>query len=111
MEAAAQPEAPAPPKAPKPPRGIAKALRIKIDSQEDDGTHKAKVDVNVPLGLAKFASKFLPEEAREQLERKGVNLSELFEAVDKDFPEGQIIDIDTSEDDDSHKAKITVEVI
>lgn len=110
LDAVKRSKPPEPPTAPKPPKGVARMLRIRVDAEEDDGTHKAKVDVNVPLGLAKFATKFLPDNAREHLENRGMNLAELFESIDGDFPEGNIINIDTSEDDDSHKAKITVEV-
>jgi len=104
---------PTPPKAPKhskASKGIARTIRIRVDAQEEDGSRKAKVDVNVPLGLAKFASKFLPDDAKVHLEKRGVNLKELFEAVDGDFPEGQVIHIDGSQDGSNHNSKITIEV-
>ena len=60
-------ETSAPPPPPPPPArtGTARMLRISIDAAGDDGDKKnAKIRVNVPLGLAKFATRFLPIEAR-----------------------------------------------
>jgi hypothetical protein len=102
---------PSPPLAPKA-KGIAKMIRVQVDAQEDDGSHRAKVDVNIPLGLARFISKFLPRDVKDSIERQGIDLTELFEGVDSEhFPEGQIINIDNSEDNDSNRTKIIIEVL
>ena len=89
----------------------ARLLRISIDADEDgSGNSRAKIRVNVPLGLAKFASRFLPAEARTELEAQGIDLNELINALSTETPEGKLVDIDV--DENGRKgAKIVVEVI
>ncbi len=101
----------APPPPPPPRAGTARLLRISIDADEDgSGNSRAKIRVNVPLGLAKFASRFLPAEARTELEAQGIDLNELINALSTETPEGKLVDIDV--DENGRKgAKIVVEVI
>ncbi len=103
--------APEPP--PAPPRvGTARLLRISIDATDDGDGDRAKIRVNVPLGLAKFASRFLPAEARTELEAQGIDLSELITAISTETPEGRLVDIDVDDDGGGRKkAKIVVEVV
>ena len=108
------PREPAPPPPPPPPArpGTARMLRISIDATGDDGDKKnAKIRVNVPLGLAKFATRFLPVEAKGELEAQGVDLNELIAALSSETPEGRLVDIDVDDDGDGKKAKIVVEVV
>ncbi len=105
---------PASPEPPPPPRrsGTARLLRISIDANDDGDGDRAKIRVNVPLGLAKFASRFLPKEARSELEAQGIDLSELITAISTETPEGRLVDIDVDDDDTGRKrAKIVVEVV
>ena len=102
-----------PPPPPPPPArtGTARMLRISIDATGDEGDKKkAKIRVNVPLGLAKFATRFLPAEAKGELEAQGVDLSELIAALSSETPEGRLVDIDVDDDGDGKRAKIVVEV-
>jgi hypothetical protein len=63
-------------------------------------------------GLAKFASRFLPAEARTELEAQGIDLSELINALSTETPEGKLVDIDVDDDGSGRKkAKIVVEVV
>ncbi|MFO8151496.1 MAG: hypothetical protein R6T93_14545 [Trueperaceae bacterium] len=102
----------APPTPPKPARtGTARMLRISIDANEDGDGDRAKIRVNVPLGLAKFAGRFLPAEARTELEAQGIDLSELINALSTETPEGKLVDIDVDDDSGGKKAKIVVEVV
>ncbi len=106
--------APLPLNPPSPPKvkGIAKMIRVQVDAQEDDGSQRAKVDVNIPLGLARFIAKFLPRDVKDSIEKQGIDLTQLFEGVNGgDFPEGEIINIDSSEDNDSNRTKIIIEVL
>lgn len=105
----AVPDGPSPPAAAR--SGTARLLRISIDADEDEGGNsRAKIRVNVPLGLAKFASRFLPAEARTELEEQGIDLTELINALSTETPEGKLVDIDV--DEDGRKgAKIVVEVV
>ena len=99
--------------APPPPTrtGTARLLRISIDANDDGDGERAKIRVNVPLGLAKFAGRFLPAEARTELEAQGIDLSELISALSTETPEGKLVDIDVDDDKGGKKAKIVVEVV
>ena len=102
-----------PPSPPAPARtGTARMLRISIDASGDEGDKKnAKIRVNVPLGLAKFATRFLPAEAKGELQAQGVDLEELIAALSSETPEGRLVDIDVDDDGDGKRAKIVVEVV
>ena len=106
-------EAGPPPPSPPPARtGTARMLRISIDVAGNQGDMKnAKIRVNVPLGLAKFATRFLPAEAKGELEAQGVDLEELIAALSSETPEGRLVDIDVDDDGDGKQAKIVVEVV
>lgn len=110
---AAPREAGPPPPPPPPARtGTARMLRISIDAGGDDGERKnAKIRVNVPLGLAKFATRFLPLEAKDELADQGIDLEELIAALSSETPEGRLVDIDVDDDGDGKRAKIVVEVV
>lgn len=112
------------PRPPEPPRavmmttatrkaGIARLLRINIDAMTDeDESKRARVRVNVPIALAKFATKFMPQEAREQLDLQGIDLAELLDSLGDDLPEGRLVDIDVDgEEGQGKKAKIIIEVV
>jgi hypothetical protein len=103
--------APPPPPPPSTRSGTARLLRISIDANDDGDGDRAKIRVNVPLGLAKFAGRFLPAEARTELEAQGIDLSELINALSTETPEGKLVDIDVDDDDGGKKAKIVVEVV
>lgn len=109
--------APPPPASPPARTGTARMLRISIDASgiDDTGAERdkknAKIRVNVPLGLAKFATRFLPVEAKGELEAQGIDLSELISALSSETPEGRLVDIDVDGDGDGKRAKIVVEVV
>jgi hypothetical protein len=91
-------------------KGIAKVLRIHIDAGGEDGSERAKVRVNVPIALAKFAGKFLPSEAKEQLAAQGIDITEILDALGDELPDGPLVDIDAVEGDGKTRAKIIIEV-
>jgi len=105
------PAAPPPPPPPAARRGTARMLRISIDAGEEPGGERAKIRVNVPLGLAKFASRFMPAEARRELEGRGIDLNELIDAITTETPEGPLVDIDVDDDSGEKRAKIMIEVV
>jgi hypothetical protein len=84
-------------------------LRIRITS----GQNK-KVNVNIPLSLLKAATKFasvgmklIPEEARQEMQKKGVDLSnidfdELVVLIDQGLANGKLVDIDTDDPKEGH---------
>ena len=92
------------------PRPPAQLLRISIDAVEG-GENKAKVNINVPLGLARFAARFLPKEARVELEDQNIDLSELLANLGDEVPDGPLVDIDTRDESGAKTAKIRIEVV
>jgi hypothetical protein len=100
--------APSPPRPPEPPKPkkTAKLLRIMITMDDE----RSNVRVNIPLGLVRFASKFIPEEAKVQLAAQGIDLTELIEALDGDIEEGRLVDIESMSDEDE-ETRIIIEVV
>lgn len=93
-----------------PKQGIARMLRISIDADGDD-SGPTKIRVNVPLALARFAMKFMPEDARVQLDEEGIDLAELLDSLGDELPEGRLVDIDATGRKEGKAAKIIVEVV
>ncbi len=89
-------------------RPPARLLRISIDAHRD-GRPPTNVRINVPLALARFAGRFLPEEALAELEGHHVDLHALLDALDGELPEGPLIDIDADEGN-GNTARIRMEV-
>ncbi len=94
-----------------PVKGIARLLRISVDATRPDGSREATVRINVPLGLAKFAGRFLPPEARRELEGQGIDLSSLLDSLNADVPDGRLVDIDATDEEKGTTAKIIIEVV
>lgn len=92
-------------------RGTARMLRISVDATRPDGGKDATVRVNVPLGLARFAGRFLPPDARAELERQGIDLAALLDSLDTDVPGGRLVDIDASDEGTGTTAKVVIEVV
>lgn len=69
-------------------------LRVRVDARDPEKSETAKVNVNVPLSIAKKAASFIaftPKDVREDLKERGVdldamNIPELIEM----FEEGEI---------------------
>lgn len=85
-------------------------LRIRV--VDEDGT---RVNVNVPLGLVRsatrLATRVLPNEAREAMNRQGIDLSEidieeLVSALEDGTGDGRLVDI---LDEDGTKVEIYVD--
>jgi hypothetical protein len=75
-------------------------LRIRVLDTSD----KTRVNVNIPLALAKVAMKFIPKDVSKQLEEEDIDLDQLLAAI-TESTSGKIVDVD-SED---AKVKIYVE--
>jgi hypothetical protein len=73
------------------PKGLAKMIRIVVDAQD------IKVKVNVPASLARFASNFIPPEAKTELTAQGIDLSSIFDILKHDLPEGKIVDVEIND--------------
>lgn len=75
-------------------------LRIRVLDTSDN----TRVNVNIPLALAKVAMKFIPKDVSKQLEEEDIDLDQLLAAITESTA-GKIVDVD-SED---AKVKIYVE--
>ena len=58
---------------------------------------KPKVNVAVPMGLIKLAMKFVPEDAKAQINDHDIDLEEIIKAVDENT-EGKLLEVDDAED-------------
>lgn len=89
-------------------------IRIRVAN----GQH-TKVNVNIPLALIKVATrladvgiKFIPAEARQEMEKKGINLQdinfeELVHLIDQGLVDGKLVDVDT---EDPKEGRTRVEI-
>ncbi|MBP2655516.1 MAG: hypothetical protein H6Q73_3085 [Firmicutes bacterium] len=85
------------------------------------GQNNTKVNVNLPLSLFKVATKFaniglkvIPEDARQEMLKKGIDLTqinfdELSKLIDQGLVDGKLVDIDT-EDEKSGRTKVEIYV-
>ena len=69
-------------------------LRVRVDMNDPDKTEQAQVNVNVPLTIAKKAAglmSLIPNEAKEELLEKGIDLAsiDLVELIEL-FEDGEI---------------------
>lgn len=90
-----------------------RVLRIKVMSAQN------KVNLNLPLGLVKAATKLvglgmkmIPEQARLEMQKKGIDLSEinfdeLVSLIEQGLSDGKLVDIDT---DDAKEGPTKVEI-
>lgn len=88
-------------------------FRIKVDGE------KTKVNVNIPMRLVKAASKFanlginfIPQEARSEMDKRGIDISEidfneLVDLIDQGLVDGKLVDIDV---EDPKEGRMTVAV-
>lgn len=75
-----------------------KYLKIKVDSDKDD---MKTVNVNIPLRVAKLASKFMnlvPKAARDEMAESGINiedlnLDEIIDALEEDMDAMKLVDV------------------
>lgn len=83
---------------------LGRCLRVRVFEGDQE---KPKVNVTVPLALARLALKFIPHSALEQMEEQGISaqdLSELVAAVEKAGP-FKIVDVQ----DGSEKVEVFIE--
>ncbi len=87
----------------------ARSLRIHVKRDGDRGD--LDVNVIVPLGLVRFASRFVPEEARNQMTASGVNFEELINTINADdgVPEGKLLSLESEED--GNNTSVVIEAV
>jgi len=67
-------------------------LRIRVFDTEDN----TRVNVNLPLALAKVAMKFIPKDVSKQLKDENIDLDELLSTI-TEASSGKIIDVDSED--------------
>lgn len=70
----------------------AKMLRVRVFDAEDN----TKVNVNIPLALAKVAMKFIPKNVAAEIKEQDIDLDEILASI-TDATMGKIVDIDSDE--------------
>lgn len=63
---------------------------------EEDG--EEKVNISIPILLAKTALKIMPKKAKEQMNEQNINLDDILSSIDDDSAKGKIIDINDNGD-------------
>ena len=83
---------------------------LKISVASDDPEGKGDVKIVVPYALAKFALRFIPNDARTKLDEQGIDLKALLEGLDDEMIDGQLLNVEADKGDGSGRAHITIEV-
>ena len=96
---------------PAPGAPTARSIRIRIDEVDGQDEPRAKVNVTIPLGLARFASKLIPRNAQLKLEEDGIDISALIAAIDEHAEEGRLVEMATESDGSGKSARITVDIV
>lgn len=92
-------------------------LRVRVDVKDPDKKEQARVNVNVPLALAKKAvglMTFIPKEAKADLAEQGINLDEInLKELIELFEDGEIseelVNVDTGDDNQGAKVRVYVD--
>jgi DUF4097 and DUF4098 domain-containing protein YvlB len=74
--------------------GEAKKMRIRVTDRE---TQQHKVNLSIPLGLAKIAMKFIPPKTKRKLADEGVDVDSVMNQVLTENI-GKIVDIETEDE-------------
>lgn len=80
-----------------------KKLRIQVRSRE---TGKVKVNLKIPLRLARIAEKFIPKEAKKEMEEQGINISQIVDSLDE-LEDATLVDV--SDEDSGEDIRIYIE--
>ena len=67
------------------------------------------VRVNVPVPLAKFAMRFIPNEAKVELNNQDIDITELLELMKQDLPHGKLLEVEAV--DEGKPVKVLIEVL
>lgn len=102
---------PEPTREPRPRSSKPRFIRINVNAEREGAAKPTKVNINVPIALAKFALRFVPGDAKAEMSAQGIDIAQLLEGLDSDFPEGTVLDLHADEGDGKGTAHITIEVI
>ena len=99
------------------PKPRATMLRIRVDADDPAHEDRAKININVPLSLGKkltALTKLIPKQTRDELDEKGIdiseiNLKELIGMFEDGTIDGDLVNIDAGDDGSGAKVRIYVE--
>ena len=69
---------------------LSKSRFIKILVEENG---EEKVDISIPMVLAKSFMKFIPKNAKKSLNDQNINLDEIFDSINSEVENGTLVDI------------------
>lgn len=104
-------------KANAPAKKRATMLRVRIDAHDPSKEDQARVNVNIPLSLAKKMTglvKLVPKDAKDELEDKGIdldaiNLKELIEMFEDGELTEELVNIDAGDETKGAKVRVYVD--
>ncbi len=68
-------------------------LKIRVSEGGEE-----KVNVTLPLALARVAMKFVPEDAKKELDEQGIDVEELLSSISTEIPDGKLVDVKDGDD-------------
>ncbi|MBI3963255.1 MAG: hypothetical protein HY335_10910 [Deinococcus sp.] len=86
-------KAPLAPRPPQPPSS-AQARFVHISVASSGGE---RLEVNLPLKLGKFALKLIPEDTRDEIEDRGIDLEDLAACLNEELPDGPLLEYSSSD--------------
>jgi len=90
---------------PPPPTYTARPISARcLTIQVMEGEH-SKVNVRIPLGLARAAERFLPRQAQQYLREQGIELGEMLEGVQGNEESTTLLEVE----DDDKRVRIAIE--
>jgi hypothetical protein len=92
-------------------------LRVRVDVKDPEKSEQAKVNINVPLTIAKKAMglvSLIPKEAKAELEEKGIDLSQIdLKELIEMFEDGEItedlVNVETGDEQKGATVKVYVD--
>lgn len=92
-------------------------LRVRVDVKDPEKSEQARVNVNVPLAIAKKAMglvSLIPKEAKVELEQNGIDLSQIdLKGLIEMFEDGEInedlVDVETGDEAKGATVKVYVD--
>jgi hypothetical protein len=70
-------------------------LRVRVFDKKRD---KNKVNVNIPISLAKIALKFIPKDAKSKLDKEGLDVDAILQMVREGVSDGKIVEVDEEDE-------------
>jgi hypothetical protein len=92
-------------------------LRVRVDAHDPNREDQAKVNINIPLSLAKKMTglvKMVPRETKDELQEQGIdldaiNLKELIELFEDGELTEELVNVDAGDETKGAKVRIYVE--